>query len=455
MVELLVVWDAVAITVSGAVSALACERWMLIEGSAARCFPIALLAGPATLALARQRPGGQFSPVIRPLLEAGRPVLMLACLLWALMIVTGGLELIPQPWAAAWLGTAYVLTVSTRAVLLRPYRELHERGQFAERIAIVGIGPAVEQLQRRIRQHYRQTAAVVGAFDTADGHALTKLLELGCRNAIDRIIVTTPVTEGPHFDDLIDRLKVLDTEVVYCPAVPVPGRPGDAAELRIRAVAGLPALVLSNRPISRWGGFAKSAADRLLAAAVIAVLLPLLVVLAVAIALDSPGPVIFRQYRFGFRGRTFPILKFRTMVWTDADEASLTGARQASRGDQRVTRLGGWLRRTSLDELPQLINVLNGSMSLVGPRPHPIAMRTDALLGEQIVSAYPHRYRVKPGITGWAQVNGHRGPTSSAEQIRQRVAHDLYYIDNWSLLFDVSILLRTPFAMLRYRQNAF
>jgi putative colanic acid biosynthesis UDP-glucose lipid carrier transferase len=176
-------------------------------------------------------------------------------------------------------------------------------------------------------------------------------------------------------------------------------------------------------------------------------LLPLLAIVAVAIKLDSPGPILFRQKRCGFNGRGFPIRKFRTMSVLE-DGPSII---QAQFADKRVTRLGTWLRRTSIDELPQLLNVLDGSMSLVGPRPHAVAHDNQF---DKIVRNYAFRRRVKPGLTGWAQVNGCRGPTPTAASIERRVEYDLWYIDNWSLRLDFAILLQTPIEILHGR-NAY
>ncbi len=163
--------------------------------------------------------------------------------------------------------------------------------------------------------------------------------------------------------------------------------------------------------------------------------------------------MIFRQRRHGLNGTEFDVFKFRTMIWQGARAGS--GEVQTSRRDGRVTRVGAFLRRTSLDELPQLLNVLSGTMSLVGPRPHPVSMRTEQRLGDEIIAEYAHRHRVKPGITGWAQVNGFRGATDTADKLRRRVEHDIYYIENWSLPFDLLILASTLFSVLFKRGNAF
>jgi putative colanic acid biosynthesis UDP-glucose lipid carrier transferase len=176
-------------------------------------------------------------------------------------------------------------------------------------------------------------------------------------------------------------------------------------------------------------------------------MLPLLAAVAIAIKLDSRGPVLFRQHRLGFNGRSFQICKFRTMTVLEDGFSAV----QASASDHRITRVGRWLRRTSIDELPQLLNVLGGSMSLVGPRPHAIT-HDDQF--DNVVRNYAFRRRVKPGLTGWAQVHGCRGPTPTTDHIERRVEHDLWYIDNWSLKLDLVILLQTPLEVLRGR-NAY
>jgi lipopolysaccharide/colanic/teichoic acid biosynthesis glycosyltransferase len=215
---------------------------------------------------------------------------------------------------------------------------------------------------------------------------------------------------------------------------------------------------------------AKRAMDLCGSATLIVLLLPVWLLVALAIRLDSAGPLIFRQRRHAVNGREFDIFKFRTMRWNPpaartaglvpAGEAPVSeaqvvaGLQQTVRGDSRITRVGNFLRQSSLDELPQLFNVLRGDMSLVGPRPHAVDMRTENRLGSEITDTYVHRQRVKPGITGWAQVNGARGATDTTQQLRRRVELDLHYIDHWSLLLDLQILALTAREVLR-RTNAY
>jgi Undecaprenyl-phosphate glucose phosphotransferase len=200
--------------------------------------------------------------------------------------------------------------------------------------------------------------------------------------------------------------------------------------------------VLQRAPLSTGERLAKRCVDVVLATAALVTLLPLLLVTALFIKLDSRGPVFFVQTRDGFNGGTFGIYKFRTMhVMEDGPEV-----KQATRDDPRVTRIGRWLRRSSIDELPQLFNVISGEMSLVGPRPHAKAHNTEY---SKLIANYAFRHHVKPGLTGWAQVNGYRGETRHIEQMKGRVEHDLWYINNWSLLLDIKILLRTLIIALR------
>jgi putative colanic acid biosynthesis UDP-glucose lipid carrier transferase len=207
----------------------------------------------------------------------------------------------------------------------------------------------------------------------------------------------------------------------------------------------LPTLNLSATPISPPQMWPKLMFDRLFAALTLLALAPVFIVLAIGIKRTSPGPVFFRQIRKGVDGQPFAIYKFRSMTVHHEAHGLIT---QAARNDVRVTKLGGFMRRTSLDELPQFLNVLRGQMSVVGPRPH--AVEHDDLYKDQVYG-YMHRYRIKPGITGWAQVNGSRGPTPSIEIMRRRVALDAWYVANHSLALDIKILVSTPLAVLSTR----
>jgi Undecaprenyl-phosphate glucose phosphotransferase len=260
---------------------------------------------------------------------------------------------------------------------------------------------------------------------------------------IEEIVVETDPSRWSELRELVADLRVLPFPVVFVPAGPV----SDIFRRPTRLLGSTGCVELQRGPLTLLERTAKRFIDLLGAGAALVLLSPLLAAVALAIKLDSPGTIFFRQQRCGFNGRSFAIYKFRTMFVLE-DGPSIIQARQV---DSRVTRIGKWLRRTSLDELPQLLNVLDGSMSLVGPRPHAIAHDGQF---DKSVRNYAFRRRVKPGLTGWAQVHGARGPTPTAASIERRVEYDLWYIDNWSLRLDLAILVQTPIEVLRGR-NAY
>ena len=262
-------------------------------------------------------------------------------------------------------------------------------------------------------------------------------------SSIQEVVVSADLKAWPEISEVLAKLRVLPLPVNFIPL-------GVGSELLKRpthAIGDTICVELQREPLGSFERAVKRVFDVVCAASGLLLLLPLLIIVALAIKLDSPGSILFRQHRCGFNGRPFRIFKFRTMtVMEDGNDIC-----QAERWDRRVTRLGRWLRRTSIDELPQLLNVLNGSMSLVGPRPH--AMAHDDQF-DKLVSNYAFRHHVKPGLTGWAQVNGFRGPTPTLADVQRRVEFDLWYVDNWSFAFDCVIVLRTLIEVLRNR-NAF
>ncbi|MDN7487058.1 undecaprenyl-phosphate glucose phosphotransferase [Burkholderia sp. AU45274] len=250
---------------------------------------------------------------------------------------------------------------------------------------------------------------------------------------IDEVWLTLPMSHEWRIQRIVRELRDEFVELRLLPDV----RQMAVVDRSATDVLGMPAINLATTPRSAPELWAKFAFDRLFAFGVLIPLLPLLSMLAIAVKLSSPGPVLFRQRRKGVDGREFDILKFRTMRVHRAQPGVL---QQASRNDSRITRVGAFLRRTSLDELPQFFNVLFGQMSVVGPRPH--AIEHDDLY-RQLIDCYMYRYRVRPGITGWAQVNGYRGETRKVEAMAARVKFDLFYMQNWSFWFDMKIILLT------------
>jgi Undecaprenyl-phosphate glucose phosphotransferase len=365
-------------------------------------------------------------------------------------------DLFPLGWVALWVACALALTVLMRLAVVAAARQAPA---VKRTIAVVGAGALADRLADILHREHADTVHLLGVFD--DRHSrverceisptggLDRLVELHNSQRIDWILIALPPSAEQRVLAITDRLNGLAVPIGLCPEHIGSKLPCGVVDY---AAGSVPVALLADRPIKEWNSVAKGAEDLLLGAMLTVLLLPLLAVIAIAIRLDSPGPVIFTQRRHTLHNREFLIFKFRTMQWNAPSE---TGAlQQTRRNDARVTRLGRFLRAWSLDELPQLFNVLLGQMSLVGPRPHAIDMRTENQLGVEVADRYEHRHRVKPGMTGWSQVNGARGATHTKAQLQRRVALDLDYIDNWSLLFDLKILALTAREVVK-RTNAF
>jgi Undecaprenyl-phosphate glucose phosphotransferase len=314
---------------------------------------------------------------------------------------------------------------------------------------VVGSGEAARRLINWIEVTAPQMVQVIGVFDDrgrdrTSGSELAgrlrgdtaDLIRLYQQVPFDKIVVALPHSAEERLLYLLRRLRQLPVDIVLAPDL-IGFR---SVEQGHADIAGLKLYSLAHRPIREPQRLVKGAIDRILAGLALLGLSPLLLLVSLAIKLDSPGPVFFRQPRQGLGDTLFDVFKFRTMHQSLGDTV---GRQQTKREDPRITRLGAWLRRSSIDELPQLLNVLRGDMSLVGPRPHTPHMLIGDKLTFDLVDEYSFRHRVKPGITGLAQVNGYRGAIDTPEQLRARVDYDLYYIDHWSLWLDFKIICRT------------
>jgi len=312
------------------------------------------------------------------------------------------------------------------------------------RVAILGDGTVANDVAARLARSQR--GALLGIFGphplSERGHDEAELLRVVAGGEVDKVAVVLPAGQADVADRIVSRLSALAVDVaVY-----------DSAQTGALTPGAVPSpRQVVRRPLDGWQLMVKDIEDRIIGGAALILFMPLLAIVAIAVKLGSPGPVFFKQRRHGFRGREILVYKFRTMR---VDAADYAGRQQTERDDPRITRVGRFLRKASLDELPQLLNVFRGEMSLVGPRPHPIDMRTNGKLCQEIVQDYESRHRVRPGITGWAQVNGYRGATTTPEQVEGRVRLDNYYIENWSLLFDLRIMVLTSVRLLADK-NAF
>lgn len=354
------------------------------------------------------------------------------------------------------------------ALLLLPARALGaamaaaaiDFGLTERRAVIVGGGERAESVIAGLARTPGNDIRICGLFDDRDegrspsvvagipklGSTET-LLDFARAAEIDMVIVTLPLTAEQRIRSILKRIEVLPLDVRLSDFSTDPG-------FRRRGGSGSGGnfVDLLSRPIRGGRLVLKRLIDLVGATGALILAAPLLLLTALAIRLDSPGPILFRQVRHGYNHRPITVWKFRSMYVKDCDP---TARQVVTKGDPRVTRVGRFIRRTSIDELPQLFNVLAGDLSLVGPRPHALAAvssRQEAF--EAIVENYAARHKVRPGITGWAQVHGWRGEIDDPEALRRRVEHDLYYIENWSIWLDLKVLLITPFKLLDTR-NAY
>jgi exopolysaccharide biosynthesis polyprenyl glycosylphosphotransferase len=283
----------------------------------------------------------------------------------------------------------------------------------------------------------------VGGSVPLEGHCglsvlgrLDELLDMVRRSKVDVVIVALPWSEAAKIREIIGSVGSSPVDVLLAPDLGLSDLPATpTAEF-----ARVPLLRAVYPPLVGWKALVKRAEDLIIAGGVTLLAAPAIVTIAALIKLTSRGPVFFRQHRCGYKGQIFEVYKFRTMYTHLAD---ISGAEQTQRGDPRITPFGSWLRRSSLDELPQLFNILRGDMSLVGPRPHPLGMTACGVPLDQAAPEYRLRQRVRPGLTGWAQVNGNRGPLHSCGDVIKRVTLDLEYIRDWSLSFDLKVIWLT------------
>jgi Undecaprenyl-phosphate glucose phosphotransferase len=361
----------------------------------------------------------------------------------------------------SWFVVGMLLLPIGRMGIARIAGVLAARGAFRQRAVLVGGGAEAEAFLAALGHGAGDDLDIVGIFDDRTGErspdAVGEVSKLGNvddllafvrSEAVDIAFFTLPVTAETRILDMLRKLCVLPIDIRLA---------AHSQKLKFRPqhyifFGGLPAFSILDRPVTGWANFQKSLFDRLVGGLILLAVLPIMALVALAVKLDSKGPVLFRQKRFGFNNEPIEVLKFRSMF---VDMSDHNAAKLATRDDPRITRVGRFIRRTSLDELPQLLNVVVfGNLSLVGPRPHAFQAKAADQLYQDVVDGYFARHRVKPGITGWAQINGWRGETDTPEKIQKRIEHDLHYIENWTLLFDLGIVILTPFALIK-GENAY
>jgi Undecaprenyl-phosphate glucose phosphotransferase len=364
-------------------------------------------------------------------------------------------------WFAAFFGVGLFALIVFRFALYGLVRHWTHEGRLERRAVVVGGGEAGETLIQALDAQPDSDVRVIGLFDdrgdqrapvVCAGHqklgGVDDLVEFARQTRVDLVIFSLPISAESRILQMLKKLWVLPVDIRLS---------AHSNKLRFRPrsysyIGNVPVLDVFDNPIADWDVVMKWLFDKIVGGLLLLLVTPVMALVALAVKLDSAGPVFFKQKRYGFNNELIEVYKFRSMY---ADTCDPTASRLVTRRDPRVTRVGAFIRRTSLDELPQLINVvIKGNLSLVGPRPHAVHAKAEDQLYDEAVDGYFARHRVKPGITGWAQINGWRGETDSHEKIQRRVEHDLYYIENWSVLFDLYILAITPLALAR-SENAY
>ena len=358
-------------------------------------------------------------------------------------------------WLVHWAIAGFVLLAAERTVLFFATNHLSRSGRLSRRTVIVGGGEAAHKLLEDFSVQGSDDLHIFGIFDDrTDARSpdvvagfpklgnVDDLVDFARHTPLDLVIFTLPISAEQRLLVMLRKLWVLPVDIRLAAHM-------NKLRFRPRAysyIGSVPVIDLFDKPIADWDVVVKTVFDRLVGALCLLVFAPLMLFVALAVKLDSRGPVFFRQKRYGFNNETIEVFKFRSMYHDKLDYAA---TKLVTRDDPRVTRVGRFIRRTSIDELPQLFNVVfKGDLSLVGPRPHAIHAKANDRLYDDVVDSYFARHRVRPGITGWAQINGWRGETDTPEKIQKRVECDLYYIENWSIFLDMYVLLATPVSLI-------
>ena len=365
--------------------------------------------------------------------------------LWALIVMSGFMDRIDSQVLLAW-GVATPL--AAWAAQIAAYRLVLRPTQPMRKAVIVGLTPLGQRLEETLRSDRLLRTHVLGFFEDGTPELpgqpparvlgkTAEVVEFVLRNDINVVFVTLPMTRDQRVLDLLEGLRDSTVSIYFVPDLFA----FNLIQGRVDLINGIPLVAVRESPFYGVRSLAKRLTDILIAGCATLLLSPVLLLVALGVRVTSPGPIIFRQKRYGLDGKSITVYKFRSMTVTEDGDRSYT---QVTRGDARVTPFGEFIRRTSLDELPQLLNVLEGSMSIVGPRPHAVAVNEQY---RRLIPGYMVRHKVKPGITGWAQVNGYRGG-DDLPSMTKRIEFDLEYLRRWSLWLDVHILLRTALMVL-------
>lgn len=377
-----------------------------------------------------------------------------------LLFMYQGLHLLPVFRArhlALWFVASLVMFGIERLLLLRLFRFWMHTGKFLQRTVILGFTESALFVAEHIQRNGDIRSGLIGFIDDRTKRIPTELSGLPLlgnsrdlenlirTEQVNQVLIALPWAAEARIGGLVKRLRQMSVNVALVPDITTL----HFGHNRITDVAGILMFNTSELPLKGWSPLIKRFEDIFLATLGIVLLSPILLLTALAVRLDSEGPALFRQKRYGYNDRLIRVFKFRSMYVNQTDR---NAERQTTREDPRITRVGRFIRKTSIDELPQLFNVLLGNMSIVGPRPHATATKAAGVPFEEAVREYSSRHRVKPGITGWAQINGYRGETDTLHKIQKRVQYDLEYISKWSVWLDLYIVFMTVPAILSTKE---
>ena len=453
-------FDVLVIAVTAAIAAVAEPGPGFFSWTQAFATGTAILF---TLAFFQAADVYQVSVMRRGLSQLGRAAAgwtLVFAMFAVLMSTTGIGSGLSDAWIGSWYAFGLLGLCTLRLVVYSLVRRWMKSGSLERRAVIVGGGTAAAELIHDLEAQPDNDIRICGIFDdrandrsppVVAGYPklgnISALVEFARLARIDMLIVCIPLRAEKRVLELLKKLWVLPVDIRLSAHT-------DKVRFRDRGasfIGTVPFVDVIEKPIADWDMVAKRIFDIVFATLAIVALFPVMIATAIAIKLDSKGPVLFRQKRYGFNNEIIEVLKFRSM-YTDMSDPD--AKKVVTKGDPRVTKVGRFIRKTSIDELPQLFNVLAGSLSLVGPRPHAVNAHTDNKTWDDVVDGYFARHKVKPGVTGWAQINGWRGEVDTPDKIQKRVECDVYYIENWSILFDLKILFLTPFRLLN-TENAY
>ena len=412
---------------------------VVLVAQALSCYRVAALRAPARFGL---RIGASWFAVFG--------LAFVACLL------ADTHPVLARTWLGHWTTLGFVAISLERLSLRLVTNHLTRSGKLSRRTVIVGGGPAAKQLFETFAEQGSEDLHIFGIFDDRTDERspnmvagfpklgnVDDLVDFARATPLDLVIFTLPISAEQRLLVMLRKLWVLPVDIRLAAHM-------NKLRFRPRAysyIGKVPVIDLFDKPIAEWDIVVKTLFDRIVGAFCLLALAPVMLLVALAVKLDSRGPVLFRQKRYGFNNELIEVFKFRSMY---ADQLDIKASRLVTKDDPRVTRVGRLIRKASLDELPQLFNVVfKGNLSLVGPRPHAVHAKAADALYDEVVDGYFARHRVRPGITGWAQINGWRGETDTSEKIQKRVECDLFYIENWSIFLDLYVLVATPIALLR------